>query len=47
MEAEKKENITMPDNADINNIKNINSIKKLWENAKGHLKTINEHKRLV
>lgn len=47
MEAEKKENITVPDNADINNIKNINNIKKLWENAKGHLKTINEHKRLV
>mgnify|MGYP001144615723 CR=1 FL=1 len=27
MEAEKNENITVPDNADINNIKNINNIK--------------------
>ena len=41
MDAEKKENISMSDITDIKNIK------QLWENAKGHLRTINEHKRLV
>lgn len=41
MDTEKKENIIS------GSVTGIKDIKKLWENAKGHLRTINEHKRLV
>lgn len=50
METEKIENNNSHierENAKYLNFSNVKDIKRLWQNAKGHLKTINEHKLLV